>query len=174
VKYIRHPIPQDVWAMATNSAGGNTDRLSVKLTVAQAGQAYGPLTQTWTIAPARLSGIIYYNSYGTNLAKNFNGAVGGDGRFGGAVLSIKVGDSGPSLTAGGNGDSSYCRVCHSVAADGSRLVTQRGDNSTSSAYDLSPSGSTETPMGIAAEFPGVYPDGSMALSPSGQLLPLPA
>lgn len=173
-KFIRHPIPQDVWAMATNSAGGNTDKLSVKLTIAQGGQAYGPISQTWTIAPARLSGIIYYNSYGTNLAKNFSGAVGGDGRFGGAVLSIKVGDPGPSLTAGGNGDSSACRVCHSVAADGSRLVTQIGNNtSASAAYDLSPTGSTETPMGIGAEFPGIYPDGSMALAPNGQLLPLP-
>ncbi len=44
-KFIRHPIPQDVWAAATNSAGGNTDRLTLKLTVASGGQAYGPISR---------------------------------------------------------------------------------------------------------------------------------
>ncbi|MGK4001543.1 hypothetical protein WMF31_02885 [Sorangium sp. So ce1036] len=177
--FVRHPIPQDVWTMATNSAGGPTpdgtpDRLTVRLTVARGGQAYGPISETWTIAPARLGGVIYYNSYGTKLAENLGGAVGGNGRFGGAVLSIRVGDTGPALTAGASGDESACRVCHSVAADGSRLVVQHGDdNSASSAYDLSPSGATEQPMSVGARFPAVFPDGSMALSPSGQLLPLP-
>lgn len=172
--FIRHPIPQDVWAAATNSAGGSADKLTMSLTIAHGGQAYGPLKRTWTIAPARLSGIIYYNSYGTNLAKNYPGAVGGDGMFGGAVLSIRVGDSGPALVAGSNGGSAQCRVCHSVAADGSRLIAQRGDNTSASAsYELTPTSVTETAMAVGAEYPGLYPDGSMALSPSGQLLPMP-
>ncbi|WP_434041180.1 MULTISPECIES: hypothetical protein [Sorangium] len=176
--FIRHPIPQDVWAAATSSAGGPTpdgslDRLTVSLTVARDGEAYGPITQTWTVAPARLSGIIYYNSYGTRLAENYSGAVGGDGRFGGAVLSIHAGDTAPRLVAGGNGNDRQCRVCHSVAADGSRLVVQHGDNySVSSAYDLTPAGATEHVLDIGANFPAIYPDGSLALSPSGQLLPL--
>ena len=173
-KFIRHPIPGNIWAAATNTAGGKSDQLTLKLTLAKDGVGYGPITETWTIAPARLSGIIYYNSYGTNLAKNYGGAVGGDHMFGGAVLSIAVGDTGPKLVAGGNGGTSQCRVCHSVAADGSRLVVQRGDNySASAAYDLTPTGVTETQMGVGAEFPGIYPDGSLALSPSGQVLSLP-
>lgn len=171
--FVRHPIPQDIWAMATNTAGG-ADKITVSLTVAKGGQGYGPISQTWTVAPARLSGTIYYNSYGTQLAKNYNGALGGDGQFGGAVLSIKVGDTGPGLTAGGNGLSAQCRVCHSVSADGSRLISQHGNNSAnSSLYELSPNGSVEVPLTIGAEFPGMYPDGSMALSPSALLLPLP-
>ncbi|MEZ4232362.1 MAG: hypothetical protein R3B89_24505 [Polyangiaceae bacterium] len=174
-KFIRHPIPQDVWAAATNTAGGNTDRLTLKLTVASGGQAYGPITETWTIAPARLSGIIYYNSYGTRLVSNHHDAMGPDKDFGAATLSIRVGDSAPGLVAGADGGDAECRVCHSVAANGSRLVTQHGDNSSiSSAYDLTPTGATETPMTIGATFPGLYPDGSMALTPSGQLVPLPA
>ncbi len=177
--FTRHPIPQDVWEAATASAAGKSgsatpERLRVRLTVARGGVAYGPIEETWTVAPARLSGIIYYNSYGTRLAKNFAGAVGGDGRFGGAVLSIHVGDTAPQLVAGADGGSAQCRVCHSVAADGSRLVVQHGDsNGASSAYDLTPSGSVEHPLAIGASFPGVYPDGSRALSTSGQLLPLP-
>lgn len=171
--FVRHPIPQSVWSMATNTAGG-ADKLTVKLTVAKGGLGYGPITQTWTVAQARLSGTIYYGSYGTKLAKNYAGAVGGDGMFGGAVLSIRVGDTGPELTAGANGGSAQCRVCHSVSADGSRLVAQRGDNSAnSSVYELSPNGAVEAPLAIGAEYPGMYHDGSMALSPAAQLLPLP-
>jgi hypothetical protein len=178
--FLRHPIPQDVWSAATNTAGGQTpnnmpDKLVLKLTVAKGGMAYGPISQTWTVAPARLSGIIYYNSYGTQLAKNLGGAVGGDKMFGGAVLSIHVGDTGPQLVAGSNGTSAQCRVCHSVAANGSRLIAQHGDvTSVSSDYDLTPMGATEHQLPIGAVYPAISPDGATELTPSGQLLPLPA
>jgi hypothetical protein len=178
-KYIRAPIPQDVWAMATETAGGPTpsgkpDQLTMSLVVAKGGQGYGPISETWTIAPGLLDGIIYYNSYGTQLAQNLGGAVGGNGMFGGAVLSIHVGDTGPKLAAGASGNTSQCRVCHSVAAGGSRLIVQHGDNyGVSSNYDLLTTGNVEHVMTHDATFPGVYPDGSMALTEGGQLLPLP-
>ncbi|HLK35403.1 MAG TPA: hypothetical protein VKU41_01540, partial [Polyangiaceae bacterium] len=179
--FVRHPIPQDVWAMATNTAGGalpggGVDRLVLTLTVARHGVAYGPISETWTVAPGRLSGIIYYNSYGSQLAQNYGGAVGGNGQFGGAVLSIHVGDTGPQLVAGSNGGVAQCRTCHSVAARGSRLVVQHGDDySASSSYDLTPQGSVEHVMtNSSSYYPGVYPDGSFALDESGQILPLPS
>jgi hypothetical protein len=182
--FIRHPIPQDIWDMATNTAGGTVngqpDQLTVALTVAKGGVGYGPITETWPVAPGRLPGIIYYNSYGTQLAKN-NGpgvgaAVGGDGKFGGAVLSIHVGDTAPNLVAGTTTtDTTGCRVCHSVAAGGSMLVVQHGDSyGTSSAYALAPTGATEHVLGTGATFPAMYPDGTIALSPGGQILTLPA
>lgn len=171
--FIRHPIPQSIWNMATNSAGG-ADKLTVKLTVAKDKVGYGPITQTWTIAQARLSGTIYYGSYGTKLAENYSGALGGNGKFGAAVLSIKVGDTAPKLAAGKTGSPSECRACHSVAADGSRLIAQKGDNnSLSSLYDLFPDNIIESNLAIGTTYPGVYHDGSMALSPTTQLLPLP-
>ena len=77
--FIRMPIPQDVWGMATNTAAGKADQLTVSLTVAKGGVGYGPISQTWTVAPARLDGTIYYNSYGTQLVQNYSGAVGGNG-----------------------------------------------------------------------------------------------
>ena len=44
--FIRHPIPQDVWEMATNTAGGvvngQSDQLTVKLTVAKGGVGVRP------------------------------------------------------------------------------------------------------------------------------------
>jgi hypothetical protein len=187
--FIRHPIPQDVWAMATNTAGGPTpsgkpDDLTVSLTVAKAvtndGSStevgFGPISETWPVAPGGLPGIIYYNSYGTQLALNSGGAVGGNNMFGAAVLSIHVGDTGPQLVAGTNGGSAQCRVCHSVAAGGSRLIVQHGDNNdvTSSEYDLTTAGAVETVLATnSAYFPGMYPDGSMALTEPGQILPLP-
>jgi hypothetical protein len=177
--FVRHPIPQDVWEAATASvgasAGSGADRLVVSLVVAHDGQAFGPISQTWTVAPARLSGTIYYNSYGSQLAKNEGGAVGGDNQFGGAVLSIKVGDTAPRLTAGSNGGASACRTCHSVAAGGSRLVVQHGDvYASSSAYDLDAAGGvTESVLSSGARFPAITRDGAKALSPSGQMLSLP-
>ena len=172
--FVQHPIPENIWQLASNSASGKEDRLIVALTVAQDGQAYGPIEARWTIAEARLSGTIYYNSYGTNLARNFTGAVGGDGRFGGATLGIKVGDTGPSLIAGQDGDRSYCRVCHSVSADGSALVSGTDNINTSFAYELNADGNiVETQMGTLAEFPAIYPDGSRVLTASAQLFELP-
>jgi hypothetical protein len=176
-KFIRMPIPQDVWDMATNSAGG-TDQITVGLTVAKGGMAYGPIAETWTIAKARLSGTIYYQSYGTQLAHNLDGAVGGNKLFGGAVLSIHVGDTAPKLAAGANStppDSSGCRVCHSVASGGSRLIVQQGVSGDvpSSAYDLSTTPPTEHPLPQSTIYPAMYPDGSLALSVAGQLFPLP-
>lgn len=170
--FERHPIPQDVWKAATDTAGG-TDRLDVRLTIARNGQAYGPIEQRWTIAPARLSGTIFYASYGTNLAKNFGGAIGGDGTFGGAILSIRAGDPEPQLTAGASGSSDACRVCHSVSADGARLVVQQGFSSLSSLYELSPNGNTESLLANGAEFPAIVSDGSKMLAPNGQLYGLP-
>ncbi len=178
-KFIRMPIPQDIWALATNSAGGPTsngmpDRLTMNLVLASGGVGYGPISENFTIAPGRLDGIIYYNSYGTQLAQNLGGAVGGNGMFGGAVLSIHVGDTGPQLVAGSTGAEAQCRGCHSVAAGGSRLIAQHGDAyGTSSAYDLNTTGTVEHTMTHDATFPGISPDGTLALTESGQLLPLP-
>ena len=171
--FVQHPIPQDVWERASNSASGKTNPLTVSVTVASGGEGYGPVEQHWVIADARLSGIIYYNSYGTQLAKNYTGAVAGDGKFGGATLGIRVGDTDPKLVAGSDGGSGNCRVCHSVSADGSRLISPNQDSGTWS-YALNANGNAdETKMGIYAEFPGMYPDGSLALTGQGQVLQLP-
>jgi hypothetical protein len=179
-KYIRAPIPQDVWTMATETAGGTTpngmpDRLNVSLVVAKAGVGYGPILETWTVAPGLLDGTIYYQSYGTQLVQNYSGAVGGNGMFGGAVLSIHVGDTAPKVAAGTSATSpTGCRVCHAVASGGSRLVVVDGNNeSLSSAYDLSMTPPTETIMAQLATYPAMYPDGSLALTNAGLLLPLP-
>ncbi len=137
-KFIRHPIPQDVWDMATNTAGAPTlngvpDQITVKLTIALGGQAYGPISETWSVAPARLSGTVYYNSYGTQLVKNWTALDKAGHAVGAAVLGIRSGQLGPSLVVGQNSptnaqgnpkDDSGCRVCHIVASRGRWLISQ--------------------------------------------------
>ena len=177
-KFIRHPIPQNVWKTATETAGsllpdGSRDRLTVKLTIARNGVGYGPISQTFTIAPGKLSGRVYYSSYGTRYAKNYTGAVGGDGAFGGATLGIRIGETAPKLVAGANGNSSQCRVCHSVASNGSRLVTVRFSDDESFAYDLTPTSATPHQMGVDTEYPALSPDGAIALTRNGKILELP-
>jgi len=137
-KFIRMPIPQDVWSQATTTAGvtlpsGKTDGLVFKLTVEKAGVVSGPVTETWPVAPARLTGTVYYNSYGTNLVKNWGTTDQAGNPVGAAILGIQSGQTGPTLVAGqnsplgGNGiptDDSGCRVCHVVSSHGGWLLTQ--------------------------------------------------
>ncbi len=187
-KFIRHPIPQDVWAMATDSAGGKApnvgaDQLTLKLTVAQGGQAYGPMTETWTVAPARLTGTVYYNSYGTQLVKNWVNPDGAGHPVGAAILGIRSGDTGPHLVVGQNSplnaqgiptDDSGCRVCHVVASRGRWLLTQSeqgtpGDGR-SFLYDLQaanvPGSGVQLPQEGVFGWAAMVGDGSYALTNS--------
>ncbi|MFO0742749.1 MAG: hypothetical protein U0270_43145 [Labilithrix sp.] len=175
--FKNYQIPQAAWKQLLQSNGG--EEVSVSITLATADKAFGPLTMKWKVASAPLKGIVYYNSYGTKLAKNYDGALPdvpgqGKGRFGGATLGVRGGSTEPVLVAGSTGDSSKCRVCHSVAANGSLLITQQkeaGDRKFST-YDLKqayPNG--ETPMlpeGASASYAwsAIYPDGSMFLNDS--------
>jgi hypothetical protein len=178
--FIRHPIPQDIWTQATNTAGGptptgGTDKLTVSLTIAKGGQGYGPITETWIVAPGRLEGTVYYNSYGTALVKNSieNAKVGG--QFGAAVLGIKQGATSPVVVAGtpsGVGSGSGCRVCHVTASGGSTLIAQHGDTySRTSAYNLK-AGNAETVLtGYDGLFgwAGLSPDATLAFTNAADL-----
>ena len=145
-KFIRHPIPQDVWTAATNTAGGlapdgTRDKLVVKVTLAKGGMGYGPVTQTWGIAPARLTGTVYYNSYGTLLVKNWNNLDKAGHTVGAAVLGIRSGDLGPKLVIGKNSPivngkptNDGCRVCHIVSSRGRWLIAQSENNGDKDTY----------------------------------------
>ncbi|HEY1691100.1 MAG TPA: Ig-like domain-containing protein [Polyangiaceae bacterium] len=172
-----HPILQQTWdALSYSNQGG---KVAVTLVFSSGGKAYGPLTETWSIAQGTLTGTVYYNSYGTALATNYCAAASWNGGaqicFGGATLAIKHGLTSPVLVAGTNsppGDDSGCRVCHSVAAQGAQLVTQHGDNyAQASAYALA-APVTETVMGPASglfAFPAVSPDGTLLFNNCGPL-----
>jgi hypothetical protein len=167
--FVHHPVDPQAWqALAYSNAG---DAVTVELVFAANGMVYGPLLETWTIAQGTLKGTVYYNSYGTNLAHNFCCTANG-AQFGGATLAIKHGATDPVLVAGSNGGSAQCRVCHSVAAGGSTLITQHGDDyQTSSAYALT-NNNVETAMAPGDSryaFPAIYPDGTFLFSNSSPL-----
>jgi hypothetical protein len=167
------PLPQEVWRSALQS--GATMRVSLAVVgrddrgalVTRAPSA----NLTWTIAPGSLKGTVYYNSYGTKLAENYAGAIGGNGRFGGATLAVRGDSFDPMLVAGGTTrDATGCRVCHTVSGDGSLLMAQQADNMATSSYDLR-NGNTETlrPERDRGKFgwAALSPDGKVALGSAG-------
>ncbi|HEX7665308.1 MAG TPA: hypothetical protein VF407_12375 [Polyangiaceae bacterium] len=165
--FIDHPIPVDVWRQLAQSNAGEDVTVTIELTAG--GTVYGPVTQTWKIASAPLKGTVYYQSYGTLLATNFDGALPAPGhRFGAATLGIHPGDTAPSLVAGkSTTDNSGCRVCHSVSADGSQLVTKWSDDTTTSTYDLHGTpGSNETKVPTTLSWPAVAPNGAFVFTDS--------
>jgi len=166
--FINVPISQTAWDTLSYSNQG--EPLTITLVFAANGVPYGPLTETWSIAPGTLTGTVYYNSYGTSLAINYP-ASNGFPAFGAATLGIKRGATGPVLIAGSNTE---CRVCHSVSAQGTTLVTEDGnDDDESSTYALS-AGNAETVIDPGATsatyaFPAISPDGTFLFSNTGPL-----
>jgi hypothetical protein len=164
--FVNEIIPQAAWAMMAYSNGG--EPVNISLVFDAGGKAIGPITETWSVALGTLEGTVYYNSYGTRLATNYCCDIDSN-PFGGATLGIQPGATNPTLVAGSNTE---CRVCHSVAAGGSTLITQQGtDYSESSAYSLAPP-ITETAMaptsGVFA-WPALFPDGTFLFSDSSPL-----
>jgi hypothetical protein len=173
-KPITHlPLPQAVWRAALLS--GSEMRVSLTVVGRDAGgtiKTYKPTKAlNWKIAPGSLKGTVYYNSYGTKLAENFSGAVGGNGRFGGATLAVRGDSFDPLLIAGSTtSDDSGCRVCHTVSGNGAVLMVQKGRNLATSVYDLtSMNRETARPGADDGKFgwAALSPDASIALGNSG-------
>jgi hypothetical protein len=160
------PIPADVWTSVYSSYTSATskDDLSVTVTLLpKSGTgAFALPTRTWHIAGGSLRGKIYYQSYGTKLAANDDEDYNGN-PYGGATLAISPGASAPTVAAG----ASACQVCHSVAANGSSLITQEGSGyGNASQYVLTGTTSTENMIGASHPFPAVSPDGTTLFSNS--------
>jgi hypothetical protein len=157
-------LPQPVWEQATSHTGGAADPFAVELTVSSGGVATGPVSQKLVVAQATLKGSIFYNSYTTKL-------LTGQSIFGGtsgAVLRIVPGKS-AEVFLGQSG----CTGCHSVSADGSRLISLAFGSFTGGAtYALTPGGPVNPPALSATapdtSFTGLYPDGSLYVSNAHQ------
>jgi hypothetical protein len=174
------PIPQAAWDSLSLSNAGEPIQASIVL--GENGKAYGPYSETWIMAQAMLQGAIYYNSYGTSLVTN-SGTDGLDyygNQYGAATLVILPKATSPALVAGVSsinptGDGTGCRVCHTVAGSGNRLVTQASNMSASDysetvALDLAndTTGGAGTPLQTAnLTFPALSRDGNLLLSGSG-------
>ncbi|HVW29705.1 MAG TPA: hypothetical protein VHC69_30285 [Polyangiaceae bacterium] len=158
-------LPQMIWDQASDRTGGASDPFLVELTASSGGAAAGPISEHVVVAKATLKGSIYYNSYTTKLLSG--GLLPGSG---GAVLRIIPGQN-AQVFLGMSG----CTGCHSVSANGTRLVSLNlagllaGAGAT---YALAP-GQSPNPPALAANAPetsftGLYPDGSFYVTNAHQ------
>lgn len=135
-------MSQPAWDALTASAGGA--KVEVRVAKLAQGKRYGPISENWTIAPGKLHGTIYYNTYDSLLAQKT-----------GAIMRIKGSAPSPEVLIGN------CTVCHSVASDGSTLVAANhaGPGGT---FDLT-GGPLQPPLiwqePERAAFAAVYPKG---------------
>ena len=119
------------------------------------GASAGPISVShFTIAQATVKGSIYYNTYASKL---MGAAVGGN------VLRIPAGGQAELFL------STTCNGCHSVAAAGSRMISQISLLTGGNSYQLA-AGGAPNPMGVTAgprtSFGALYPDGSKDLATS--------
>ena len=149
---------------------------------------YAEKRRTIHFGQGQLKGTVYYQSYGTQLARNFAGSALPNatndptfpgGVFGAATLAIRPGASSPTVVAGMPSSSSdttgaSCRVCHTASANGSVLVTQKygsGNLVSVVASSLSASSPTLNTLSSYSDgrttWPALYPDGSMFFSNAG-------
>lgn len=160
---IRVQIPQAAWDLAGAQSRGLPDPLTVDVAIGGMQRAEKLPPRTLTFALADLKGAVYYNTYGSALANTM-------GIAGGVVMRVLPSAAKPPevfLSAGGTAD--QCIGCHSVSADGSRMVAEVHEGGgviegASRSYDLTKAVSGKlVPLKSdlrRAGFAGVYPDGS--------------
>ena len=154
------------WRVATQGNLGDALKVSVKIFNAADNKVYGPINESWKVAPGVLKGTVYYNSYDSLITT-------GGGAENGGVIAIKPRSPDPVLAV--PSQAGKCHVCHTLSADGSTLWAQDGDDYANGAsYNLTSSGA-RTPYlasgvgGVAANdrkfvWSAPYPDGSFALA----------
>jgi hypothetical protein len=159
---VNQPLDATAWARATDGNGG--DSLQAQITLVDSGIAYGPITESWTIAPGALRGTIYYSTYLSQYFAQVNTAVPG----GAGVLAIKPGATSPTVAIPGS--ENQCLTCHSVSADGSKVFASSEPGADlGTAYDFATgmqTGPTYDTEQVAYMTP--YPDGTLVMPSSGQ------
>ena len=156
-------LPQPIWEQLNVSNDGSADPITVEVVVLAGGRAVGPITEKWNFANAKMKGSIFYGSYNSALAASQN-------IQGGVVLRLLPGARAPEVFLSRAALSGECVGCHTVSANGSRLVADvhGGGGLTyigSSIFALTPT-STPNPPAIQtmvpqSAFSGFHPDGSV-------------
>ncbi|HET8931830.1 MAG TPA: hypothetical protein VFN67_00250 [Polyangiales bacterium] len=170
----RIAVPQDVWDNAGQRSFGRDDNYVIELSTMTRGVVVGPATTHIQIAQAAIKGSIYYNTYRSNLVMPAAMMDPNTGGFPGlGIPGAGAGSNGiivripPGGRAEPFGQTSDCSGCHSVSADGSRLMAQSFTSGALS-YELMSNGASAMPnaAGMAGAWVALYPDGSAALSMS--------
>ena len=184
-------IPKSAWAGAEQQTTGPKGPFSVELTTLDGATVKGPLSEKLVIAQATLKGSIYYNTYngGTGDIAGGIGGLGGLGgipglgalggandsadggtspvAFGGSVERIKPGKPAEFFSR-----STECTGCHSVSANGKRLITKEVLGA-QPGYVFAIDSNTmpdPAPLRTATDvsFVGVSPDGTVYLTTAYQ------
>lgn len=145
---------QNMWNLAGEKSKGGSDPFKVEVAFVEGGNVRGKLEMSFVIARATVKGSIYYNSYVSRFASQF-----------GAVLRIPAGREVEPFA------SLECTGCHSVSADGSRLIAQTlatGARAFALTPGIQPNPPAMTP-GPRAAYGALYPDGSRFLTTSTML-----
>ena len=144
-------FPQQVWAVAGASTTGAADPFSLELSVLSGGQVLGPTSEQIVIATGALIGSVYYQTVGVGL---------------GSVLRVQPGQTAQPVAGG----SLSCAGCHSVSANGSRLIAEVSSAGTSFALEPGSNSPVVLSSVQGAESPGLTPDGALYVAsahPSG-------
>jgi hypothetical protein len=116
-------MPQNVWSGALQSAQvdptTNKAVVTLSLVTAASSIAYGPSHSKLVVAQGQLTGIIYYESYGSDAVSEDAGSNGGTD-FG--LWAVKPGTSAPPKNL-----QSGCVICHGVSAAGNTLTDGTDD-----------------------------------------------
>jgi hypothetical protein len=190
----RATIPESVWDAFESVAKGGTGAYVIQRLTTHASAPVNRLRQELVtpikFATGQLKGTVYYQSYGTNLIRNYGSTYspqtyGANAQFGAATLAIQPGASYPTVAAGFSSgsaaaptsDASGCRVCHTASANGSTLVTNLFSNRDSLRVLLgvdSASGGSKflapnapSPNNGIYAWPAIYPDGSLLFNNAG-------
>ena len=179
----RIALAQDLWEKAGQRSGGHQDLYTVELSVLSQGKVTGPVTSHLQIAQAAIKGSIYYNTYSSRLMAGGGAAAADPGGIGGIGGLPGGGFPGGGFPGGGGSGGVVVRIppggraevfgqvdcngCHSVSADGSRLLAQSVAGGAYS-YDLSVIGPAPMPAmaGSNGAWTALYPDGSAFLTMS--------
>ena len=152
-------LPADVWKAASARTMGTGDPYKVEVSTLSGGTVSGPASIAITIAQATLKGSIYYNSYISSAS------------FSGTIFRIPPGGKAEVFLGG-----LACYGCHTVSANGERLISHTGGDPGLS-YALTPMTQPNPPQLAAAPLPGfagLSPDGSVYLAsahPAGAVRP---
>jgi hypothetical protein len=163
----RIAIPQAVWERAGEQSRGQPDPLQIEVTLLSNGMAVKLPPLSLIFALAKLKSAIYYNTYGSLIA-NQMGVVGG------VVMRVIPGQDKPEVFLSAPSPLTHCVGCHSVSADGSRMVAElhlqpgTGEGPAAS-FDLTAVGAGTNPPALQenlqrAGFAALYPDGSVYLT----------
>ncbi|HEY2515516.1 MAG TPA: hypothetical protein VGI39_31830 [Polyangiaceae bacterium] len=106
----RYDFDATIWQKFTDSTSGAA---SMKLARWNGSAATVVADQSWTIAPGSMRGTVYYWSVNAESVVRLTGGATAPENF--------LGSSGPA-----ENHAPYCPSCHTVSADGSRLVMNEG------------------------------------------------